>query len=83
MTTAAVFGALFAALYKDPIAGLRTGLLVFGILGVFYIAGFEPIFEITQWYWTEHSNAPAVGTILDGYRYMGGNPALPRSWEPV
>ena len=27
--------------------------------------------------------APAVGTIEDGYRFRGGNPADPNSWEPV
>lgn len=28
-----------------------------------------------------YPNAPAVGTVKDGYRYTGGNPALPSSWE--
>lgn len=26
---------------------------------------------------------PPVGSVVDGYRYMGGNPADPKSWKPV
>ncbi|MBX3603178.1 MAG: hypothetical protein KF863_21365 [Rubrivivax sp.] len=26
---------------------------------------------------------PPVGTVMDGYRFTGGNPADPKSWEPV
>ena len=26
---------------------------------------------------------PAVGTVEDGYRFLGGNPSDPARWEPV
>jgi hypothetical protein len=29
------------------------------------------------------SGAPAVGTVVDGYRFTGGNPADQTSWQPV
>jgi hypothetical protein len=29
------------------------------------------------------SKAPAVGTVVDGYRFTGGNPADQTSWQPV
>lgn len=28
-------------------------------------------------------NGPAVGSVMDGYRFKGGNPADPNAWEPV
>lgn len=31
----------------------------------------------------EASGAPAVGTVVDGYRFKGGNPNDPNSWEQV
>lgn len=30
-----------------------------------------------------NSNVPMVGMIQDGYRFKGGNPADPNSWEPT
>lgn len=32
---------------------------------------------------SEFPNAPKVGTLKDGYRYRGGDPAQPDSWERV
>lgn len=29
----------------------------------------------------EYPNAPAIGTTVDGYDYIGGDPASPESWE--
>lgn len=29
------------------------------------------------------ASAPAVGTVEDGYRFLGGNPADPNSWQAV
>lgn len=32
---------------------------------------------------TPQSTVPAVGTVMDGYRFTGGNPASPTSWARV
>lgn len=32
---------------------------------------------------TAAPSAPAVGTVEDGYRFLGGNPADPNSWQAV
>ncbi|MEM7327893.1 MAG: hypothetical protein AAF437_04080 [Pseudomonadota bacterium] len=32
---------------------------------------------------TDPSNAPAIGTVENGYRFNGGNPADPNNWERV
>ena len=31
----------------------------------------------------EQNGGPAVGTIEDGMKFLGGNPADPKSWEPI
>jgi hypothetical protein len=46
-------------------------------------AGIDPENVITQETIQPPANAPAIGTIEDGYRFKGGNPADPKNWEEV
>jgi hypothetical protein len=44
-------------------------------------AAYGTIKRLNQQYAGVKSGPPAVGDVVDGYGYKGGNPALPTSWE--